>query len=72
VLIIEAMTKFLDSVCARSFTDIVKEEVQYIKLVREHKLEYENIYGVNPYVRQGVYHNTHVPGASIVSHSFPI
>ncbi|ESW17440.1 hypothetical protein PHAVU_007G239900 [Phaseolus vulgaris] len=66
VAIIEAVTKLLDSVCVRAFTDIIKE-VQYMKVVREQKLEYENLYGSNPYVKQVVYHNTPVPGVTIVS-----
>jgi len=50
LIIIGAVTKLFDSVCVRVFTHIVKE-VQYIKVVRGQKLEYENIYGSNPYVR---------------------
>ncbi|BAT96223.1 hypothetical protein VIGAN_08312700 [Vigna angularis var. angularis] len=55
VVIIGAVTKLLNNVCLRAFEDIVKE-VQYMKGVREQKMEFGNIYGGSPYVKHVVYH----------------
>jgi len=64
VVIIGAVTKLLNNVCVRAFTDIVKE-VQYMKAVREKNLELENIYGASPYVKQVVYHHSPLPGVIV-------
>jgi len=66
VVIIGAITKLLDNVCVRAFTDIV-QEVQYAKGVREQKMEFEKAYGASPYVKHVVYHTPVPPGVAVVS-----
>lgn len=65
VVIIGAVTKLLNNVCVRAFADIVKE-VQYMKGVREQKMEFGNIYGGSPYVKHVVYHSP-VPAAALAA-----
>ncbi|TKY53528.1 hypothetical protein E2542_SST25062 [Spatholobus suberectus] len=64
VIIISAVTKLLNNVCVRAFTDIV-QQVQYMKAMKEHNLQFANIYGAGPYVNQVVYYAP-VPGVTIV------
>ncbi|KAJ1378294.1 hypothetical protein SESBI_48004 [Sesbania bispinosa] len=45
--IINALTKLLNDVCLRAFTDIVLQ-VQYAKAMKEHEIQLANIYGTMP------------------------
>ncbi|TKY53531.1 hypothetical protein E2542_SST25065 [Spatholobus suberectus] len=64
VTIISAVTKLLNNVCVRAFTDIV-QQVQYMKAMKEHNLQFANIYGAGPYMQQVVYY-TPLPALAIV------
>ncbi|TKY53530.1 hypothetical protein E2542_SST25064 [Spatholobus suberectus] len=66
VIVISAVTKFLNNVCLRAFTDIV-QQVENMKAITEHKLQIANIYGAGPYVPQVVYY-TPLPVVTIVPH----
>ncbi|KAK7393090.1 hypothetical protein VNO78_21543 [Psophocarpus tetragonolobus] len=70
VSIIGAVTKLLNNVCVRAFTDIA-QQVQYMKAMKEQNLQIQQMYGPTPYAKQVVYY-TPLPGVTIVSQQVAI
>nr|KYP53637.1 hypothetical protein KK1_024532 [Cajanus cajan] len=66
VTIIGAVTKLLNYVCVRAFSDIV-QQVQYTKAMKEQHLQIANSYEAGSYMKQVVYY-TPLPGVTIVPH----
>ncbi|KAH1261628.1 hypothetical protein GmHk_02G004446 [Glycine max] len=67
VILIGAVTRLLNNICVKAFTDIV-QKVQYMK---EQNLQIANIYEVGPCVKQVVCY-TPMPSANIISHQVAI